>query len=50
LVGACDVVGSEDDAEAADAAEYAEDLGPVVADLEEEEGDEDDDDDGEEVD
>jgi hypothetical protein len=44
------VVGSEDDAEAADAAEYAEDLGPVVADLEEEEGDEDDDDDGEEVD
>jgi hypothetical protein len=44
------VVGSEDDAEAADAAEYAEDLGPVIADLEEEEGDEDDDDDGEEVD
>jgi hypothetical protein len=44
------VVGSEDDAEAADAAEYTEDLGPVVADLEEEEGDEDDDNDGEEVD
>jgi hypothetical protein len=49
LVCAGNVVGAEDDAEATDAAQDAEDLGPVVADFEEEEGDEDDDDDGEEV-
>lgn len=45
-----EVVGGEEDAHAADADDDAEELGPVVADLQEEEGDGDDDDDGPEVD
>ena len=49
-IGAGDVIGGEQDAHAADADEYAEDLGWVVADVEEEEGDCDDEDDGPEVD
>lgn len=44
------VVGAEEDADAADADEDADDLGRVVADVEEDEGDEDDDYDGPEVD
>ena len=49
-VGACDVVGGEDDAEPADAQQYAEDLRVVVAHAQEEEGDCDDDYNGPEVD
>lgn len=49
-VGAGDVVGGDEDAHAADADEDAEDLGVVVADVQQEEGDDDDDDDGPEVD
>lgn len=49
-VGALDVVRGQQDAEAADADENTQDLGPVVAHLEEEEANSDDDDDGPEVD
>lgn len=44
------MVGGEDEAEAGDAEEDAEELGVVVADVEEEEGEDDDDGDGPEVD